>query len=123
MEGDCVKICTSNVLVISVDPCHFLFIFVQNIHLSHSDSFVFVDVSSTTQELLTSSSSALRLIYDQVSAALSSEPRRRTLVMLDDITTLEWIGVSTLDLTRFARALRALCLKASFLGIIYRRLE
>jgi hypothetical protein len=120
MEGDCVKICMS---IISVDPCHFSFIFMQNINLFHSDSFVFVDVSSKTQELLTSSSSVLRVIYDQVSAALSSETPRRTLVMLDDITTLEWIGVSTLDLMRFARALRALCLKASFPGMTYRRLE
>ncbi|KAF9006161.1 hypothetical protein BDQ17DRAFT_1399090 [Cyathus striatus] len=32
-------------------------------------------------------------------------------VILDDISTLEWIGFSFLDITRFIRALRAACLQ------------
>jgi hypothetical protein len=33
------------------------------------------------------------------------------LVILDDITILEWIGFPLIDIIRFSRALRALCLK------------
>ncbi|KAJ7595977.1 hypothetical protein C8J56DRAFT_923677 [Mycena floridula] len=34
-----------------------------------------------------------------------------TTVILDDVATLEWIGYSALDVTRFCRAIRALCSK------------
>ena len=74
-------------------------------------SLIFVEVSSQIKE--PSGSSVLRLIYDQVCATLSSNHERQILVILDDITTLEWIGIPTLDLTRFSRALRALCLEVS----------
>jgi hypothetical protein len=33
------------------------------------------------------------------------------LVILDDITILEWIGFPLIDVIRFSRALRALCQK------------
>jgi len=35
------------------------------------------------------------------------------MVILDDISSLEWTGVSSLDLIRFIRALRSLCLKSN----------
>ncbi|PCH35980.1 hypothetical protein WOLCODRAFT_81258, partial [Wolfiporia cocos MD-104 SS10] len=37
----------------------------------------------------------------------------RWLVILDDIATLEWIGIPLVELTRFARALSALCRKTN----------
>lgn len=36
----------------------------------------------------------------------------KSLVIWDDIATLEWLGYSVPELSRFCRALRALCLKA-----------
>ena len=33
------------------------------------------------------------------------------LVILDDVSVLEWIGFSLVDVVRFVRALRAACLK------------
>ncbi|KAF8629693.1 hypothetical protein AX15_003331 [Amanita polypyramis BW_CC] len=40
------------------------------------------------------------------------------LVILDDISTLEWIGFSLLDIVRFVRALRAACIKANATFVI-----
>lgn len=80
----------------------------QNQNLSNnsaSGSLVFIDVLSHIQPHLESGS--LRIIFDLVSSAIGSGAD--TLVILDDITSLEWIGFPSLDITRFARALCALC--------------
>ena len=60
----------------------------------------------------------LRPIYDRVQACMtkssSNEEEDATnsmLVILDDITILEWIGFPLIDIIRFSRALRALCQK------------
>ncbi|KAF8345795.1 hypothetical protein F5887DRAFT_1074220 [Amanita rubescens] len=57
----------------------------------------------------------LKPIFDLVSESLS-KPEHQSVahfVILDDITTLEWIGFHPLDVMRFVRALRALCIKAN----------
>jgi hypothetical protein len=38
------------------------------------------------------------------------------LVIVDDISTLEWIGFSLLDVSRFVRALVAVCRRVSYLS-------
>lgn len=59
----------------------------------------------------------LRPILDILASALpaSDAGGSKTMVVLDDITSLEWIGFSTLDVVRFCRALRSACLKVQHL--------
>ncbi|KAG7448484.1 uncharacterized protein BT62DRAFT_964874 [Guyanagaster necrorhizus] len=71
----------------------------------NSGSLTFVDISSFEPE-----ESGLRQIFNVVVEALK-ECTPDSLVILDDVSTLEWIGVSTLDILRFCRALRAQCIK------------
>lgn len=52
----------------------------------------------------------LRPIYDRVQACMRKSDDSM-LVILDDITLLEWIGFPLIDIIRFSRALRALCQK------------
>jgi hypothetical protein len=72
----------------------------------------FMDVLSYVRppEPSDKASPTLRPLFDQISSTIepSSTP---TLIILDDVTSLEWIGFSFLDIARFTRALRALCLK------------
>jgi hypothetical protein len=70
------------------------------------------------------SRTSLRPIFDHVSAILDGEVDKahdgmHNLVILDDITSLQWIGLPLLELIRFTRALRALCLKVLDLAISY----
>ena len=53
----------------------------------------------------------LRPIYDRVQACMKKSDDDSMLVILDDITILEWIGFPLVDIIRFSRALRALCQK------------
>ncbi|KAF5359008.1 hypothetical protein D9758_004871 [Tetrapyrgos nigripes] len=79
--------------------------------LSTAGSLHFVELISSLQS--SAEDSPFRSLCDKVRGLLdsmedSSEP---TLVILDDIATLEWIGYPILEVTRFCRALRALCAK------------
>jgi hypothetical protein len=49
-------------------------------------------------------------IYDRVQACMRKS-NDSMLVILDDITILEWIGFPLIDIIHFSRALRALCQK------------
>ncbi|KIJ97988.1 hypothetical protein K443DRAFT_681125 [Laccaria amethystina LaAM-08-1] len=61
----------------------------------------------------------LRPLFDLVQGALhKADHGDAKLVILDDIATLEWIGFSLLDVSRFARALWGACLKAKATLII-----
>ncbi|KII92961.1 hypothetical protein PLICRDRAFT_155896 [Plicaturopsis crispa FD-325 SS-3] len=86
-----------------------------NINLSNlppSKSFTFIDVLDVLQSFsLAQASSPLRPLYDVVSSKLAHS-ESHALVILDDIAALEWTGRSFVDVSRFSRALRALCLKA-----------
>jgi hypothetical protein len=54
----------------------------------------------------------MRPVYDVVRDALGKlQGGEKYMVILDDITSLEWIGCSPADLVRFSRALRSLCFK------------
>jgi hypothetical protein len=90
----------------------------QNTNIAHNESFHFIDVfdrhplSQHRGEEDTNKIS-LKCIYDLLSVKLSDSRTNGQipLVILDDITSLEWLGVSLLDLSRFSRALRTLCVK------------
>ena len=56
----------------------------------------------------------LRPIYDRVQACMKKS-NDSMLVILDDITILEWIGFPLIDVIHFSRALRALCQKVRIL--------
>jgi len=83
-------------------------------HLA-SDSLVFIDVFATVDPppaSLGSTQPALRSVYEMTRDALGRlQVGADIMVILDDITSLEWTGVSLVDLIRFSRALRSLCLK------------
>ena len=59
----------------------------------------------------------LRPIYDRVQACMSESSNEddSMLVILDDITILEWIGFPLIEIIHFSRALRALCQKVRIL--------
>ncbi|KAG2135463.1 hypothetical protein DEU56DRAFT_913302 [Suillus clintonianus] len=85
-----------------------------NINVAQNESFQFIDIfdqhphgEGNTNDL------SLKSIYDLLSVKLSDSRinGQIPLVILDDITSLEWLGVSLLDLSRFSRALRTLCVK------------
>ena len=62
----------------------------------------------------------LRLLFDLVQGVLhKADLGDAKLVILDDIATLERIGFSSLDVSRFARALRGACLKVRRLSTRY----
>ncbi|KAK0452319.1 hypothetical protein EV421DRAFT_1898068 [Armillaria borealis] len=54
--------------------------------------------------------SGLRPIFNVVFEVLK-ECTPDSLIILDDVSMLEWIGVSALEILRFCRALRAQCIK------------
>ncbi|KAF9482929.1 hypothetical protein BDN70DRAFT_852386 [Pholiota conissans] len=56
---------------------------------------------------------SFRVLVDRVQAYLDRAQGGSPLIILDDITTLEWIGFSAVEITRFSRALRSVCLKAN----------
>ncbi|KAF9260377.1 hypothetical protein L218DRAFT_932713 [Marasmius fiardii PR-910] len=80
---------------------------------SVSETFRFIDVLSHMPQLnpddLNHGAPTLRSVYDQVASLLEGEPGG--MVILDDISSLEWTGHSFEVLIRFCRALRAVCLK------------
>jgi hypothetical protein len=89
-----------------------------NTNVVHNESFRFIDVSdqhlpSQNRGEGDTNKISLKCIYDLLSVELlnSRTNGQISLVILDDITSLEWLGVSLLDLSRFARALRTLCVK------------
>ncbi|OAX41148.1 hypothetical protein K503DRAFT_790990 [Rhizopogon vinicolor AM-OR11-026] len=89
-----------------------------NVNVAQNDSFQFIDVFDHHPPLAdreggNTNKSSLRTIYDLLSVKLSDSQvdDQTPLVILDDIASLEWLGFSLLDLSRFARALRSLCVK------------
>lgn len=89
-----------------------------NTNVAHSESFQFIDVfdqhpPSQNRGEGHENKISLKCIYDLLSVKLSDSRTNGQipLVILDDITSLEWFGVSLLDLSRFVRALRTLCVK------------
>ncbi|TFL02985.1 hypothetical protein BDV98DRAFT_527445 [Pterulicium gracile] len=75
----------------------------------------FVDVcsdSDTPGGIAAVGSASLKGCYDRLSSRLSQASQAAELIILDDISTLEWIGYDIADVQKFTRALVALCRKA-----------
>ena len=93
---------------------HFnLFSMFQNLNLSHhveAGSLEFVDVLALIQPTPDQRQS-LRLLVERVQSCLDRAAGGPALIIVDDISTLDWIGFPILELSRFLRALRAACLK------------
>lgn len=70
-----------------------------------------MDVCEITQPDSSSDEPKFSPILDVVSQSLDGRQGLETLVILDDVATLEWIGHSSLDIWRFVRTLRSVCLK------------
>ncbi|KAH7888904.1 hypothetical protein F5I97DRAFT_1935330 [Phlebopus sp. FC_14] len=83
----------------------------QNGRFKHIDLPALLEGSGDTKEDL--DGPRLRRVFDILSSELPQKPSDdKSLVILDDISTLEWLGFSVLDLSRFMRALRAVCIKS-----------
>ncbi|KAF5320256.1 hypothetical protein D9611_011339 [Ephemerocybe angulata] len=90
----------------------------QNVNLTQhitNGTVKFVDVASTE-----GSEMVLSEAFNSVSEIIrsSSSEISERLVILDDVSTLEWIGFSPLDIMRFVRALRIACHKANWTFIV-----
>jgi hypothetical protein len=80
-------------------------------HLN-SAKFTFLDILAGADPV-ESAAGCLKSVFDAVHSILSKEDgnNSQSIVMLDDIVSLHWIGFPSLELIRFSRALHALCLK------------
>ena len=75
-------------------------------HHLDSGSLEFVDLLEGPDEV------GLRSVVDRVTASLTVSQDRQTLVILDDVSMLEWTGrCSSVSLHRFLRALRSVTQK------------
>ncbi|PPQ68880.1 hypothetical protein CVT24_007689 [Panaeolus cyanescens] len=83
-------------------------------------SLTFIDALNHIQPNFESPNQALGLdiIFEQIRSRLDQSTDESPLVILDDLASLEWMGFPTISLTRFLRALRALCLKKNATLII-----
>jgi hypothetical protein len=91
-----------------------------NLNLAHhveAGSLEFVDVLAEIQPAPDRRQS-LRLLIERVQGCLDRAAGGPALIIVDDISTLDWIGFPLLELNRFLRALRAACLKAKATLII-----
>ncbi|KAJ7929588.1 hypothetical protein B0H13DRAFT_1859585 [Mycena leptocephala] len=88
-----------------------------NLHLDQkmsSGAFIFVDVLERVRPSdIDSPAPTLRPILNAVLSALDPNEGPNTLVIMDDLATLDWLGFSVLDITRFCRALAAACRKVN----------
>ena len=87
----------------------------QNVNLSTNldlGSLMLVDVMShLTPRVATEGYPTLGELYKNIHSVLnifSEDVEKNTLLILDDLTALEWIGIPTEEIARFARALCAL---------------
>lgn len=91
-------------------------VYTQNLSLTHhltAGSLSFIDVLSYIPDLPyveEGAVGALRPVVDALRALLDST-EEGALVILDDLSALEWLGVPAPELTRLVRALTALCRK------------
>ncbi|KAI0088082.1 hypothetical protein BDY19DRAFT_951903 [Irpex rosettiformis] len=78
-------------------------------------SLVFIDIEADLEELHSASRPSLRHIFDRLVSILQDEDHTsdHTLLIVDDISTLEWICFSTQEVSRFVRALSAACDKTN----------
>lgn len=80
-----------------------------------SGALTFVDAMSFVSPSLSEKTEVpLQALFRQVKmilTRLSAEVGSTVSVILDDIASLEWMGIPAADITRFARALCALCRK------------
>ncbi|KAJ7072835.1 hypothetical protein C8F01DRAFT_262424 [Mycena amicta] len=82
--------------------------------LVEAGSFTFIDILERVKppDNITDSEPRLLPILELVASTIS-ESENDTLVIVDDLATLDWLGFSVLDITRFCRALYAACRKAN----------
>lgn len=80
-----------------------------------SGALTFVDAMSHVSPSLDEKTEVpLQALFREIKmilTRLSAEPGSVVSVILDDIASLEWMGIPAADTTRFARALCALCRK------------
>jgi hypothetical protein len=110
-----------------VDVTYTLFFFVEhNVNIDQhikSGSFKFIDLTShlhPPQPSHTGQNSSLYSLFELISKHINEIPGHhnpdndlRTLVVFDDTSSIEWLGHSITNSTRFTRALSSLCRNVS----------
>ncbi|SRR6266404_3419243 len=76
-------------------------------------AIIFIDVPTQLAELTPSDGASLLPLLGLIRNCVERHNDiHNTLVIFDELATFEWIGHSTLDISRFARVLVAYCAKA-----------
>ncbi|KAM5533739.1 hypothetical protein V8D89_012612 [Ganoderma adspersum] len=81
-------------------------------YLDSRSLFIIEAMPLLSPTLQSSETIPLRRLFDQIHqtlSPLSSEPDRNVLVILDDLSSLEWMGISVECISRFVRAVSSLC--------------
>ena len=81
-----------------------------------SGALEFIDVLAEVQQIDANLTSVLHEMLRRVQTYIEIAQDASPLVILDDISMLEWIGLPMLEIQRFVRALRAVSLKVWFLS-------
>lgn len=112
MESTCCKSCEH----LHSSAIFLMLITLQSLNIPNliaKQSLIFVDVETETAESYTASQPSLRRVFDRLISLLHDEAHlfAHTLLIVDDLSTLEWVGFSTQDVSHFVRALSAACHK------------
>ncbi|KNZ74721.1 hypothetical protein J132_06356 [Termitomyces sp. J132] len=77
-----------------------------------SGALTFIDVMSHVRSSLDSSTPPTRFFLHDLLTSQLNATEEPLLIVIDDIISLQWIGFSILDISRFTRSLRALSQQA-----------
>lgn len=75
---------------------------------------ILIDVMSQVASTKPEGHPTLRELYDNIRsilATLQEGSQKAPLIILDDLASMEWMGVPVVEIVRFARALCGLCRK------------
>ena len=73
-------------------------------------TYHFVDGLSLCCNAVSLDDALLRLLYNEVAAALDTDDTAAPVLLIDDLSALLWLGLSSLDVADFYRAAKALCM-------------
>jgi hypothetical protein len=72
---------------------------------------MFIDASTITPDIEGVLKKTFEMLQIQLAMNVSGDSDAACLVVVDDLSTFEWVSTSATEVTRFARAVGALCAK------------
>lgn len=80
-----------------------------------SKRLTFIDIPALLESLDGNATRLLKDVFDQISDTLASHataiPANRVCVLIEDVSHVSWIGATEIEVSRFYRAVRGICLK------------